>query len=750
MKPLPFPSSVLPLLATLLLFAPLLESIAQDRPPRRGLPELAEAVTSFGAAVSGEYLYVYSGHMGSAHEFTNENYSTHFRRLNLFWAGDWEELKMQDPVQGHALVPWEGAVYRLGGIFSHNAPGEDTDMRSTDVFAKFDGESASWTPLTPLPEPRSSFDAAVHDGRVYLIGGWTLDGDPFDAEWLSTNYVADLSAETITWEALPEAPFVTRALAVAATDKFVYAIGGMTDDDSPSNAVYRYDPAAKSWSEGPETPEKGGLKGFGASAFGVGSTLWASGASGRVYALEDGSDEWRDTGTDLETDRFFHRLLPDGKGNLLFLGGTNKEGYLSSIESLDLTLLEAQSSARKVEGLSETSSASEGETTWTGFRGSGASLSQAKDLPLDWSDEKNIAWNVEIDGYGQSSPIVWEDRIFVTSMQGDNKETIKVDCFALKTGEVLWSHSSEASQKVEKSMYVSQSAPTPVVDESAVYAFFESGDVLAFSHAGELKWTRSLTKEYGDFAGNHGVGSSPTLTSTGLVILIDHDAPSYLVCLDPATGDNVWKSDREQRVSWSSPVAASAGEDERIVISSNGIVESYDAESGERLWYFEGVDGNTVSSPTVAEDLVIIGSSKKRESRAFALDGSGDVSESPPAWVAEDSSSSFGSPLVHDGYVYFVNRAGVAFCNDLETGERMWSLRLPASCWASPIGSGDRVYFFSTNGTTTILQANPEEPVELGVSSLLTETKVYGVAAVDENLIFRMESRLICVRDDAE
>ncbi|MEM6916671.1 MAG: hypothetical protein AAF491_08920, partial [Verrucomicrobiota bacterium] len=92
MRPLPFPSSVLPLVATLSLFAPLLESIAQDRPPRRGLPELAEAATSFGAAVSGESLYSYSGHMGSAHDFTNENYSTHFRRLNLFWAGDWEEL----------------------------------------------------------------------------------------------------------------------------------------------------------------------------------------------------------------------------------------------------------------------------------------------------------------------------------------------------------------------------------------------------------------------------------------------------------------------------------------------------------------------------------------------------------------------------------------------------------------------------------------------------------------------------------
>ena len=387
-----------------------------------------------------------------------------------------------------------------------------------------------------------------------------------------------------------------------------------------------------------------------------------------------------------------------------------------------------------------------GQRSWPGFRGSGLSLSSARDLPIEWSDKKNIAWKIDLDGYGQSSPVVWEDRVFVTSAQGEEKETLRIDCFDLETGNSLWEKSFPASQKVKKSRYVSYAAPTPVADENFLYAFFESGDVIALDHDGELRWTRSLTKDYGAFAGNHGLGSSPALSSTGLVVLVDHSGPSYLICLDKETGKNLWKSDREERVSWSSPIVVQAEEGEEILISSNGIAESYDAAAGERKWFFDGIEGNTVASPTSSGDLVIIGSSGKDQSRAIRRDGSGDDTGSHQAWQAEEAASSFGSPLVYDENVYFVNRAGVAFCNDLATGKLNWTHRLPASTWASPVGAGDRIYFFSTNGATTILRTGAKEPVSLGVSTLSTDDRVYGVAVVDGHLVFRMETRLVCVR----
>ena len=736
-------------LTCLLATALLTVTIAQERSPRRGLPELPEAITSFGAAVEGEHLYIYSGHVGKAHDYSIENYSEHFRRINLNWSGGWEELPMQDPVQGSALVAYDGALYRVGGVHSKNERKELEDMHSTDHFARFDPKEKKWIELTPLPEKRSSLDAAVLDGRIYVIGGWKLSGSPDDAEWGKDYWVADLTRETIQWENLPAPPFLARAMAVAATDRFIYAIGGMDEEDSTSAKVHIYDPKSRKWSTGPEIPSGGRLKAFGASAFGIGDTVWASGFDGRVHSLTDGAEEWTDTGYDLADPRFFHRLLPGTKDNLLFVGGAGKDEHMKSIESVELTTLEARPAAETASSVPETSGATEGEKEWPGFRGSGGSVSNAQDLPLEWSEERHLAWRHELEGYGQSSPVVWGERVFVTSVEGDNKETVRIDCLDLETGKPLWKKTFEASQPAAKSNYISMGAPTPVVDGERIYAFFETGDVVALNHEGEVAWQRSLTKEIGKFAGNHGVGSSTALASSGLILLIDHDGPSYLLCLDLETGENVWKVDREKRVSWSSPIVVGEGKNEDVLISSNGVAESYRTDNGKRNWIYEGIEGNTVASPSAAADRVIIGSSGRGETIALKRDGAGKLDEKTVAWTAEKSASSFGSPLVHRGSVYFVNRAGVAFCNRLDDGSLNWSLRLPASCWASPVAAGDRIYFFSTNGTTTVLEANSEKPVQLAVSELPTEDRVYGVAFVDGNILIRTESRIVCLRKDS-
>ncbi len=382
-------------------------------------------------------------------------------------------------------------------------------------------------------------------------------------------------------------------------------------------------------------------------------------------------------------------------------------------------------------------------TQWSGFRGSGDSISQANNLPLRWSDDTNIAWQVDLEGYGQSSPIIWGEHVVVTSALGSEKQTMRVDSYQVSDGALSWSYSLDASQQVEKSKYVSCAAPTPVTDGERVYAFFESGDVVALSLSdGEKIWHRSLTEEYGEIQGSHGLGSSPTLTASGLVILVDHDGPSYLICLDPMTGENRWKVDREPRVSWSSPITSANDSTERIYISSNGIAEVYHAQTGELLWHLDGIEKNTVASPTIAGDLMIIGSSEKTQSRALHTDPKTGQRQ---VWNTADATSSFGSPLAYDDCVYFVNRSGVVFCNDLITGKQLWNHRLTASTWASPIAAHDRIYFFSNNGITTVLEANVEKAIPLATNELTCESKVYGVAATDGHFILRMESKLFCI-----
>lgn len=379
--------------------------------------------------------------------------------------------------------------------------------------------------------------------------------------------------------------------------------------------------------------------------------------------------------------------------------------------------------------------------TWPAFRGDGTSTSLAQKLPVEWSDTQNVAWSVDLPGYGQSSPVVWKDTVFVSSTAGEEKDKLLVTALDAVKGQQKWSKEFPASQKVKASDYVSRGAPTPVVDAERVYVFFESGDLVALTHAGETAWNRSLVKEYGEFVGNHGIGASIAATDDSIIVLVDHSGPSYLLCVNKQTGENRWKVERESKTSWSSPLVRTRDGQTQIVISSNGTVDAYDPATGERLWWVSGIDGNTVASPTPLDDVVIIGSSKVNQNLAIATSGKGDVTESGIRWRTKDATSSFGSPLIADGVAYYVNRAGVLFALNMQNGEVLWNERLSDSCWASPIAAEGRIYCFTTKGNAVVL-AGGKEPKKLAENTLTTEDRVYGVAAVDGAFFVRAGSHL--------
>ncbi|MGD9724756.1 MAG: PQQ-binding-like beta-propeller repeat protein, partial [Pirellulales bacterium] len=356
---------------------------------------------------------------------------------------------------------------------------------------------------------------------------------------------------------------------------------------------------------------------------------------------------------------------------------------------------------------------------WPAFRGDGDSLAIGLDLPQTWSATENIAWSIDLQGYGQSSPIIWGDSVLVTSVDGEMKDKLLVACHDLATGERRWLHEAAGTQKVKSSEYVSRGAPTPAVDNAGVYAFFESGDLIALDHAGKSRWTRSLVKDYGEFQGNHGIGTSVVQTSDAIILLIDHAGPSYLIAFSKSTGETLWKVDRESRVSWSTPLILSPQDKAaEIVLSSNGLVEGYRAADGQRLWWLGDLKGNTVASPTAGGGFVVVGSSAPGQSLALRRGEEGELGESAVVWRTETATSSFASPLVHQDYVYFVSKAGLVFCLDAKTGKEQWNARLGGSCWASPIGADERVYFFLTTGETVVMRAGGGEPVELARNTL--------------------------------
>jgi hypothetical protein len=311
------------------------EASADDGAAVDALAPLPEALASFGAAVCDGWLYVYSGHIGEEHAHSKENLSQHFRRIKLDGGAAWEELPMDQPLQGLPLVAHGGKLYRVGGLSFRNAAEEDEDMHSVADFACYDPATSKWTTLAPLPEARSSHDAVVIGDTLYVVGGWTLAGAN-KGNWLDTAWSFDLKNPQGGWHPVPTPTFKRRALAVAQWKGQLVAIGGMDDNAKVSRRVNALDLATGAWSELPQLP-RAQMAGFGVSAWNLDGKLLVSGADGRVHQLADDGAAWQPVG-ELATGRFFHRLMPAADGAVLAVAGASpEEGHLATIERFSPT-----------------------------------------------------------------------------------------------------------------------------------------------------------------------------------------------------------------------------------------------------------------------------------------------------------------------------------------------------------------------------------------------------------------------------
>ena len=355
---------------------------------------------------------------------------------------------------------------------------------------------------------------------------------------------------------------------------------------------------------------------------------------------------------------------------------------------------------------------------WAGFRGDGSSSTLAADLPLRWSPDRGIAWKVGIPGYGQSSPVIWGESAFVTSVDGAGKESLLIHRVDLAEGKVSWTKSMNASMKGRNNPMMARAAPTPVVDADGIYAFFESGDLVAFSHSGADLWRLSLVEMGIEPKNNHGLGCSPAQTADRIILLIDHAGPCFLAAIDKKTGKMAWNADRPQRSSWTSPVAARVRDREVVLVSSAGAVDAYDAVTGSLLASQEGLTGNSIPSPTVIGSSVFIGAgenrmkpdleaSRRSNCRHELVEDSGKFSFRK-TWEGTKAISHHASPVTCGNQVYLIDKNGILFCLDRDTGKEVFSKRLPNHQWATPISANGKLFLFGKDGVTTILKAGPE------------------------------------------
>lgn len=357
---------------------------------------------------------------------------------------------------------------------------------------------------------------------------------------------------------------------------------------------------------------------------------------------------------------------------------------------------------------------------WTRFQDSVNSEGASSSVPLSWSPQEHIVWTAEIVGYGQSSPVTWGDKVFVTSISGPQKEQCHIAAYDLKSGARLWQHDLAAASQAENSNYVSRAAPTPVVDESGVYCFFEGGNLLALSHAGNVLWQRDLVQEYGAINARHGISASLEHMDERLFVWVERQEDPYVLAIEKPTGKNLWKVAGIGSTSWASPRLLPVSSGHHLLLSGVGSVTGLDPETGTKLWRIEGITGNSSPTPIPAGDgRFLIGATVGRgESDAGKSSTSNGLIaikrledgtfNAEFVWRAKRATCSFGSPLVHREQAYFVNATGVVFCLDLATGEEKFSSRLGESTWATPFVINDRICFFGKSGTTSIIATGPE------------------------------------------
>jgi outer membrane protein assembly factor BamB len=381
------------------------------------------------------------------------------------------------------------------------------------------------------------------------------------------------------------------------------------------------------------------------------------------------------------------------------------------------------------------------EANWPRFRGpTGMGLTGLKELPTKWSDKEGIAWRAPLPGKGNSSPIVWGDRIFVTSASLDGKVRT-MTCFRLSDGQKLWSQdaplTTPESPVRDKNGFASA---TPVTDGERVIAFFGSVGLVCWDMNGKQLWHYSDLK----VGITHGTGASPVLYKDLVILSQDqNNAEPLFVALNKKTGEVVWKKTRSRSMGWNTPLIIRVGDHDEMVLQSLFHVTGYDPATGEQLWSLQGPTVENIPMVVIGQDLVYAISGRNGPVIALKPGGKGDITETAIVWQANRGGPLVPSPIYLDGRLYFTTDTGIVTCLDGKSGKLIWSRRLESEFSSSPIEAGGLIYFTGESGVTYILKAGDKYEVvgqnDLGAPVLASP------AVAQSKLIFRTDGELICV-----
>lgn len=386
-------------------------------------------------------------------------------------------------------------------------------------------------------------------------------------------------------------------------------------------------------------------------------------------------------------------------------------------------------------------------SNWPRFRGpNGTGISTDKGVPVTW-DAQGILWKAAIAGSGNSSPIVWDGRVFLQTASPDGKMR-KLLCLDLNDGKTLWEQSAPGTiaRTHKKNTLASCTVAT---DGARVYTPFWDGETLsisAYDFAGKLAWTKSL----GEFKAQHGAGHSPALYDGKVILCNDQDGSAYLVALKADTGDIAWKAQRPVgKACYSTPfVLERPGTAPEVVVASTAGIAGYDPKTGREDWNWNwtGHGLRTVGSPIFDQGMIFVSSGDgagNRHAVAVKVDGTGNSTSTSLAWEETRTFPYVPTMLSRGEHLYFVNDRGVAACHVAKTGEKVWTERLGGDFTASPVMIDGKVYAVNESGDVYVFAAEPA--FKLLAKNSIGEHVLSSPAVADNRLLIRGSEHLFCI-----
>jgi outer membrane protein assembly factor BamB len=410
-------------------------------------------------------------------------------------------------------------------------------------------------------------------------------------------------------------------------------------------------------------------------------------------------------------------------------------------------------------------------TNWPSFRGSGAAgVADGQHPPITWDIEKgrHVRWKTPISGLGHSCPVIWDDRIFVTTAIGDPKATFKpglygdvdsvddrsvhtwkVYCLDKRSGKLLWEEAAcQGVPKNKRHLKGSQASPTVATDGKHVVAFFASEGLYCYDVAGKRLWKNDLgvlssgwfyDKDY-----EWGFGSSPIIYRDRVIIQCDVGKGSFIAAYRLSDGQQVWKTPREEVPSWGTPTIVESGKHTELVTNATKFARGYDPENGAELWKIGKNSEITVPTPIFAQGLIFVASGYRPIQPIYAIrpGSKGDLSlekdktsSDAVAWSVSKGGPYMPTPIAYGDHLYCCSNAGIVTCMDAKTGKQVYRERLDANggFTASPVAADGRLYFTGEQDGVYVVKAGPKFEL-LAVNSM--PEVCMATPAISDGMIF--------------